>query len=53
VALWVDAEPFAWLPDEAWLAAVVAAFVFSAAVHALGARRRRVGATDRPEEARR
>jgi len=53
VALWVDAEPFALLPDEAWLVAVVVAFAFSACAHATGARQRRIGACDLPEEARR
>jgi hypothetical protein len=43
-ALWVDAFPFALLPDPAWLTALVAALVVAAGAHALDARRRGVGA---------
>lgn len=52
-ALWVDAPPFAMLPDIAWIAFVVVALVVSAAVHTYLARGAKLGGDGPPPEVRR
>jgi len=49
-AVWVDAFPFALLPDIAWGVAVVAAFATSSAAHTYFAQELRIGESERPPE---